>query len=397
MPLLLIVASQLSFMTASFMLFTFMPIVGQSLASDPKWANLPLAACMAVMVLCTFPLSLWMIKHGRGVPLRVGMAINIAAAFLIALAIQEQHFLLIIAACGLFGIGSTCANFFRFAAMELVEPPKQGFAISMIMAVGVVAAVLGPNLAKFSQQWQVPDFYATGYLIMGLSVFALLLLLPIRFATPKTSDQAIPDAPICKPNLYKTIFCATTAFFVMALIMTATPLHMHHHHHDFEQTAWVIQWHMLGMYAPAFITAPLIKRLGQLKLQIIGAVILLLSLLVNLIGESVTLLTLGLFLLGVGWNFLFIGASTQLASLVKSRQAKKWQGINDFIVFSAATLAVLGSAWLLTLVSWQWLNLMMIVMPLACIVILSQQLLTKKQSHVQPQSLSQTKTAATKP
>jgi len=257
-----------------------------------------------------------------------------------------------------FGFSIACANFYRFSAMELVDKNKQPLAISAVMAAGVIAALIGPNLSALTKDWGFEQAFSASVLAyVPISVIALILLFCIKWPQLKSSTHNL-DSPVnIKDQIWKPMFTAAVAYGVMILIMSATPLHMSHHHYDYSDTAWVIQWHLVGMFAPSFFISSLVKYLGLRGLLLLGVYVLTSSLLVNLIAQSKLMLTIGLLLLGIGWNFLFIGASQWLMKLSENRNSSKVQGINEVMVFGLASIATLSSGWLLQEFGWITLNL----------------------------------------
>jgi MFS family permease len=384
-----LVSAQLFFMIANMMFVTMAPILGKQLLDNPSYATLPMAMSMLAMLVFSMPISLWMGKKGRGPAFKLGLLSNMVAAVFFFMALQLHLFSLLLVGGIFFGFSIAAANFYRFAAMELVNEDKRAKAISAIMAVGVVAAMIGPNLGSFVKDMVFEVEFSSSVLsFIPLSIMALIMIFMIKW--PSQKDQEIPTNENSKENsahkknknnkinlwntgLWKPILTAMTAYGVMVLVMSATPLHMHHHHYDFSDTAWVIQWHVLGMFAPSFFTGWLVKKMGLNGLIIAGVVILFGSVAVNLIADDRSLLTLGLILLGVGWNFLFIGSSQWLAQFTAKlnvKQRSKVQGINEVLVFGLASAATLSSGWIINVFGWQMLNIAALPILLLLLVVL---------------------------
>ncbi|MCE2570250.1 MFS transporter [Motilimonas eburnea] len=376
--LALLIAMQILFMVGNMMFVTLAPVLGNQLAGTMSLATLPMAVSMLSMLVSSFPLSMAMGRFGRKPLFASGLIANCLAGCGFYLALRWASFELFILASVGFGFAISCANFYRFSAMELVAPAQRPLAISGIMAAGVVAAFIGPNLGALTKDiWLSPSFSTSVLLYIPLTVLSLLLLMNIRFPAPASiSNAASTKLPI--NQIWRPIFTAAVAFAVMVMVMTATPLHMFACGFEFSDSAWVIQWHVLGMFAPSFFVSQLVKRIGLKGLMSAGAVILIASALLNLNVSSKTGLTLGLVLLGVGWNFLFVGASQWLMALCENQNSAKIQGVNEVCVFGLATLATLSSGWLLDTFGWETLNIT--VLPL--LLLLLGLLLTVKPKHL---------------
>ncbi|MCE2595959.1 MFS transporter [Motilimonas cestriensis] len=356
--LVLLVLVQVLFMIGNMMFVALAPVLGKELAGSMSLATLPLAISILTMLICSFPLSMAMGQFGRKPVFAFGIVANLAAGVIFFTAVKLQLFSLFLLGSVVFGLSMASANFYRFAAMELVEKHRQALAISAVMAAGVVAAVVGPNLGAVTQHLFFEQAFASSVLLyIPISIIAMALLLFIQWPQLQASSTKV-DLPLdLKGEIWQPMFTAAVAYGVMVLIMSATPLHMSHHHYDFSDTAWVIQWHLIGMFAPSFFVSGLVKRLGLKGLLLLGALVLVASLLVNLIAQSRTLLTLGLLLLGIGWNFLFLGASQWLMKLSEHKNGAKVQGVNEVLVFGFAAIATFSSGWLLAEFGWITLNL----------------------------------------
>lgn len=376
--LALLIAMQILFMVGNMMFVTLAPVLGNQLAGTMTLATLPMAVSMFSMLLSSFPLSMAMGRFGRKPLFACGLIANILAGSCFYMALQNSSFNLFILGSVGFGFAISCANFYRFSAMELVAPAQRPMAISGIMAAGVVAAFIGPNLGALTKDlWLSPAFTTSVLLYIPLGLLSLLILMKIRFPAPIIASSSVTaELPI--GQIWRPIFVAAVAFAVMVMVMTATPLHMYACGFAFSDSAWVIQWHVLGMFAPSFFVSHLVKRIGLKGLMTTGAIVLIGSAILNLNVSSKAGLTLGLLLLGVGWNFLFVGASQWLMALCENQNSAKIQGINEVFVFGFSTLATLSSGWLLDTFGWQPLNLT--VLPI--LLVLLGLLLTLKPKHL---------------
>ncbi len=372
-----LVIAQTLFLIGNMMFVALAPILGKQLSDNASFATLPLGVSILTMLICSFPVSLWMGRRGRQPAFVMGLLANAVASVVFFFAIQIHSFSALLLGCVVLGLAMACANFYRFAAMELVAASAQSQAISAVMAVGVVAALVGPNLAAFTKNLYFPlDFSSSVLTLLPLSLLGLLSIVLVRWPLPPreehkrqsvhVSSKGEFDWALCKP-----IFSAMVAYGVMVLVMSATPLHMDHGGYAFVDTAWVIQWHVLGMFAPSFFVGWLVQRISLNGVMILGGLVLLVALLVNLIANNRALLTLGLLLLGVGWNFLFLGASQWLVQLSVGKPAARIQGINEVCVFGLAAVASFSSGWLINVLGWSVLNLLALPLLLGLLLLLS--------------------------
>ncbi len=230
------------------------------------------------------------------------------------------------------------------------------------MAGGVLAAVLGPNLAIYSQKWSTDGLYISAFAVLiVLYITALVLLQTIRFPAAHTQNcYAKPDSLkdiIYRPNFMIAVLAAMVAYAVMNILMTATPLAMIGCGFDFTRAAGVIEWHVLGMFVPAFFTGRLIELFGAKKMILAGGVLFIACIAINMHGLSIWHFSTALILLGVGWNFMFIAATSLFSQSYEVKNKSKAQAFNEFFVFSCVTITALLSGWLESTVGWQNLNL----------------------------------------
>jgi len=356
---LLLAACQAMLMTGGSLLIATSALVGYRLAPDKALATLPLAAQMLASMLTSIPASLLMQRFGRRAGFLLGSSIGITGAGLATVAIVTGNFALFILGAALSGMFAGFGNYYRFAAADVATVDYRSTAISYVLAGGVIAAFIGPNLAHWTSAWLVAPF-AGSYL-------ALTAILLLSFATQWFLDIPRPEraargsgrtlAAIARqPVFIVAAIGGMLGYGIMALVMTATPLAMHDHHYAFSDTAFVIEWHVLGMFAPSFFTGHLIRRFGVLQVMLVGGVLSAVCVGINLAGTSLSHFWLALFLLGVGWNFLFIGATTLLTETYAPEEKAKTQALNDFLVFSTVTIAVLSAGTLQHRLGWQAVN-----------------------------------------
>lgn len=362
----LLATCQALMMTANVLLITTSALVGQRLAAHHELpeslATLPLAIQFLATMLTTIPASLLMKQLGRRAGFLLGTSMGLTGAALACYAILQQSFILFAMATALFGINNGFGTYYRFAAADSATPDYRATAISYVMAGGVVAALLGTNLANWTRGLLANAPFAGSYFVLiGLYTLSLATLSFIRIPRLDTWTRQHSGRPLRAIVAQKTFIVAVAAamlgYGVMSLIMTATPLAMHAHAHSFSSTAFVIEWHVLGMFAPSFFTGHLIRRLGVANVMLTGALLNGLTVAINLTGTSETHFWAALFLLGVGWNFLYVGGTTLLTEAYDEQEKAKVQALNDFLIFTTATGAILTAGVLQHLYGWRVVNL----------------------------------------
>jgi MFS family permease len=357
---LLLATAQAMMMTGGSLLITTSALVGYRLSPDKALATLPLALQMMAGMLTTIPASLLMQRIGRRGGFLIGSTLGMTGAALAAYAIVSAQFALFALAAVLSGMFTGFGNYYRFAAADTATADYRPRAISYVMAGGVVAALVGPNLANWTRGWLVTPFAGSFLALTGIMLLSFLTIwrLDIPRQATDTHGHGRPLSTIARqPTFIVAAIGGMFGYGVMALVMTATPLAMHEHAYAFGDTAWVIQWHILGMFAPSFFTGALIRRLGVPTVMLAGAVLNSACVLVNLSGTSLEHYWLALLLLGIGWNFLFIGATQLLTETYASAEKGKTQALNDFLVFTTVTLAVLSAGHLQHYFGWRTVNL----------------------------------------
>ena len=362
----LLATCQALMMTANVLLITTSALVGQRLAAHQalpeSLATLPLAIQFLATMLTTIPASLLMKQLGRRAAFLLGSSVGLAGAALACYAILQQSFILFAMATALFGVNNGFGTYYRFAAADSATPDYRATAISYVMAGGVVAALLGTNLANWTRGLLASAPFAGSYFVLiGLYTLSLAAVSFIRIPRPDAATRHHSGRPLREIIAQKTFIVAVAAamlgYAVMSLIMTATPLAMHAHAHSFSSTAFVIEWHVLGMFAPSFFTGHLIRRLGVANVMLTGAVLNGLTVAINLTGSSETHFWAALFFLGVGWNFLYVGGTTLLTQAYSEQEKAKVQALNDFLIFTTATGAILTAGVLQHLYGWRVVNL----------------------------------------
>ncbi|MFD1009246.1 MFS transporter [Oceanisphaera ostreae] len=354
--------AQALLMSGNILLVSISALVGQELAVHPALITLPIACQFLGLITATLPAAHLMQKLGRKTGFVLGNIIGLLGTWVALQGLVASSLAVFALGTFLIGIAIGVGQQYRFAALEACAPPLHSRAISIVMAGGVLAAIIGPNLAILSQNWHAASPYAGAfYGLFALYVLALLLI--VLLPLPKPTISAVKSEIrsyrelFRQPLLMAAVASGMIGYGIMVLIMTATPLAMNHDQHDFNATAYVIQWHVLGMFVPSFFTGSLIRRFTTRRVILWGCGALLLSIAVNLTGQGFWHYWWGLLLLGVGWNFTFIGATHLLTFSYQPAEKAKVQGINEFCVFSAAALGSMFAGQGLVILGWAWLNL----------------------------------------
>ncbi|MEZ9648213.1 MFS transporter [Vibrio sp. 10N.261.52.C2] len=374
-------------MTGNILLISVIGLIGKQIAPSVSMITLPVALQFLGLMAATIPASLISGKLGRKRGFSIGNVVGITGASLATYALSQQHFYLFCFATFLLGIGIGFGTLYRFAAIEVCDENARHRAISISMAGGVLAAVLGPNLAIMSQQWSQDGLYIGAFAsLIGLNILALLILQTIQFPKVSFNSQAPKADPlgviVKAPNFIGAVFAAMVAYAVMNILMTATPLAMIGCGFDFTKAAGVIEWHVLGMFVPAFFTGSLIERFGSRMMILAGGILFVVCIAINIHGESIWHFRAALVVLGVGWNFMFIAATGLFSQSYQSQNKAKAQAFNEFIVFGCVTITAMLSGWLESTAGWQNLNIYVLPFVLAVILLFA---FSARKSRIQKQ------------
>jgi MFS family permease len=359
-------------------------LVGYSLLVDKSWATLPTAVQMTGTMLAVIPASLFMARFGRRAGFTLGAVIGACGASLAMMAIFAGSFLLFCLGTALLGSYTGFAVYYRFAAADAASPGFRGKAISLVMAGGVISAIFGPEAAKWSRGLFDPVLFAGCYLVILCFCFASIALLRFVAIPPAPSGPSGPARPLTRIMRQPAFFLAAPAGMIaygtMSMVMTATPVAMLGCQLSFASTAFVIQWHALGMYAPSFFTGHLIDRFGAPRIMLIGVLLLFACAATALSGTAVTEFWAALTLLGIGWNFLYIGATALLTEAYRPAEKAKTQAANDFLIYATVVPSSFSSGVLLVHLGWGAINMM--IVPVAAVILLLL-LLRRRQMHAE--------------
>ena len=350
-------------------------LAGSQLATDPSLATLPMSMMIVGTATTTFPISLLMKRVGRRTGF-VGCALaGTCGGLLGAYALFERSFVLFLAGAFLIGIYQASASYYRFAAADLASPAFRPKAISWVMTGGIAAALFGTLLVMGTVDLLAPVTFAGTWTAMaGLALIAAVILLAVDI--PYKEDIATatgrPLRVIARqPRYIVAALTGMLSYGIMMLVMTATPVAMLGCGFSVQDSSWVIQWHALAMFVPSFFTGSLITRFGAARISAIGMVLLVGAAISGLMGIRFENFAVGLVLLGLGWNFGFIGGTTLLTTTYEPAERNKAQGLNDFLVFGTTALTSLSAGKLLAWFGWSAVNYAvfpMVAMALAMIV-----------------------------
>lgn len=363
--LILAICQALS-MSGSSLVMTVSALAGQMLATDKSLATVPLALQFTATMVTTIPASLLMGRVGRRVGFTLGQLVGLCGAALSCWAIFQGDFWLFAAGSCLLGVHNAFWQYYRFAAADTAGPDFRAKAISYVLAGGVIAAILGPQISKWTVDLFDPVLFAGGYVgIMVLSTITVLLMQLVRIPKPGVKRFIAAGRPLIEiirqPTFILAVATAMFGYGVMTLVMTATPLAMTICGFGFSDTATVIQWHVLAMFAPSFFTGDLIKRFGVINIIIAGTVLNVGAMAINLSGINIANFTGGLILLGLGWNFMFIGGTTLVTETYQPDEQAKVQAFNDFLVFGTVAAASFSSGALQAKLGWTAVNITLAV------------------------------------
>jgi len=359
-------------MTASSAIISTAPLVGGLLlGADKALATLPLALQFVAMAVTTIPASLYMGRFGRKVGFVTGAMIGVCGGVLGAYAITEGNFVLFCIASLFTGSFNGFCHYFRFAAADVSTDAFRSKAISYVLAGSVFAALLGPTLARNTYDI-LPVSYAGVYLaLIGVYLLVATIIsfvdIPRPTAEQRKAAGGRPLAEIARqPKFIIAVCAATFGYLVMSFLMTVTPIAMGVCGFTFSDSSYVIQAHVLGMYAPAFFTGHLINRFGVNNILIAGSVLCGASIVIHLSGIGYLNFLSGLVLVGIGWNFLFTGGTTLLTQTYTPAEKAKVQGLNDFFIWGTISVGAVTSGAVQHSAGWSAVNLVMA--PLVVIV-----------------------------
>ncbi len=387
---LLTACQALSMSIPSFVVFVG-SIIGAHLAPDPAYATVPVAVFMLGSAAAMLPVVLAMRSFGRKPVFIACMLMACGGCVLGMVALQYASFPLYLLSLVVLGIGLAAGQQYRFAAMESVDATQMATAASRVLMGGIVAAFLGPELAARGQALFPVAFQ--GSFVLLLIVTALTAVLLLRFQEPATvAEEHIGGGRSLwvlfkQPVLWAAMGAGVVGFAVMSLIMTATPLHMHVvNGHALEDTKWVIQSHVAAMFVPSFIAPWLIRCMGIRGLIISGMLAYLAVVAAVFTPLGFADYWIGLVLLGIGWNFLFIGGTTLLPESYRAEEKFRMQATNDVTVFGIQALGAMSAGWLVMQFGWQ--TMLFVTLPMLALLALALLIWWRSQTRASRVALS---------
>ncbi|HUG59956.1 MAG TPA: MFS transporter [Candidimonas sp.] len=340
-------------------------IVGLMLASDPTLSTLPVSLYNLGLALSTLPAALLMRQMGRRVAYLLGALLGSASGLVAAMAILRGDFVLFCIGTSMAGFYGACVQSYRFAAADAVAPALRSVAISRVMVGGLAAAIIGPQLVIWTRDaLPAAPFAGSFFAQAALACLALPIIAMFRTPGPTSATASGPPArPLSEiartPQFCVAVVAGVVTYGLMSFVMTASPMAMVACGHTIGEAALGIQWHVLAMFSPSFFTGHLIARFGKPGMTAIGLVMIAASALLALAGLELLNFWGSLVLLGVGWNFGFIGATAMLTDCYHPSERAKVQGLNDFLVFGTVAIASFSSGQLLNTSGWATINMLM--------------------------------------
>jgi MFS family permease len=336
-------------------------LVGYALVDNKTFATLGATSFVVGSAFAAMPAALWMAKVGRRRGFMTGSAIAVVGAAMCALALWLGSFALFCFGTAVIGIYTAFGLQYRFAAAEVAAPEFRAKAISLVLAGGIAGGFLGPLASLWAMDLLPVRFLGSFLVLSAIAIVALGVQSQVRVPPPSMEETRGSGRPLTRiarqPVFIVAALSAALGYGIMNLLMTATPLAMSFCGHPFSAAAFVIEWHVVGMYAPGFFTGSLIKRFGALKVIAVGIVLMGVCVAVALSGIALWQFWTALVLLGVGWNFMYTGGTTLLIDAYTPAEKAKTQGMNDVIIFTVMSISSFSSGALISAAGWNSMNL----------------------------------------
>jgi MFS family permease len=359
----LLAACQAMLFTNNSTLIAINGLAGLSLAPYAALATLPITCWVLGAALSTMPASLHMRRVGRRAGLRSGVFWGVAGALLCAGAIWLQSFWLLCFGTLVWGVYNAYGQYYRFAAADVAGPDFKATAISLVLAGGLVGGILGPTTSRLTVDLVGPKFFGAYLALIAFALVTRTLLAYLRIPDPPPAGRTAPAGrPLsqiaAQPKFVVAVLCGAIGYGVMNFVMTGTPIAMQACGHAYGDAAFVISSHVIGMFAPSFVAGPLMRRIGVLRVLGLGVALNLVTIAIALSGITLAHFWWALVLLGVGWNFLYIGGTTLLTETYRPEELAKAQGANDQAIFIVMTISSLSAGVTVTGAGWERVNLL---------------------------------------
>jgi len=357
----LLAACQALLFTNNSTLIAINGLAGLALAPYVGLATLPVTCWVLGGAIGTMPASLHMKRVGRQRGLTSGTAWGIVGALLCAGAIWAQSFWMLCFGTLIFGVYNAYGQYYRFAAADIASVDFRATAISLVLAGGLVGGILGPTSSRWTVQLLTPKFMAAYLVLIGFALATMFLLRFIRIPTPSAAEQSASGRPLrriaAQPKFIVAVAAGAIGYGVMNFLMTSTPIAMQVCGHPYGDAAFVISSHIIGMFAPSFVTGPLIRRMGVLPVMFAGALLNFAAIGIALSGIAVAHFWWSLVILGVGWNFLYLGGTMLLTETYRPEERARAQGTNEQAIFIMMAISSLTSGLTVTTAGWERVNL----------------------------------------
>ena len=367
----LLAACQALLFTNNSTLIAINGLAGLALAPSATLATLPVTCWVVGGALATMPASQYMRKVGRQSGLMRGAAIGIVGALICAAAVWQASFWLLCFGTLVFGTFNSFGQYYRFVAAEVAPLEFRATAVSLVLAGGLVGGILGPSLSRVTIDLIEPKFTGAYLTLIAFILVTIAILSRIRVPNLSAAEQAARGRPLSEiarqPKYIVAVLSGAISYGVMNFLMTSTPIAMRGCGHPFGDAAFVISSHVVAMFAPSFLTGPLIRRAGVIPVMLAGAALNIASIAMAISGLAVANFWWAMVLLGVGWNFLYIGATTLLTETYRPEERAKAQGANETAIFAMMALSSFSSGMIVTNAGWEKVNYA--AMPLIAIVI----------------------------
>ena len=335
-------------------------LVGYSLVDVKTIATLGATTYVLGSAMATMPMSLWMGRVGRRRGFMAGALINVGGCAIAVAALSLKSFALYCVATAVIGIYNAIGLQYRFAAAEVAAPADKARAISLVLAGGIVGGFLGPAITRWGRDLFAAPFLGSFLMLAGVALVALAVQSQVHVPKPAATGHADGGRPLSEivrqPVFVVAALSAVVGYGLMNLLMTATPLAMDFCGLPYAQAAFVISWHVVGMYAPGFFTGSLIDRFGVLNVILAGAAVMAAGALVALTGNALAHFLAALVLIGVGWNFMYTGGTALLTESYTPVEKARTQGANDFIMFSTMAVSSFSSGAMVSTTGWEAMN-----------------------------------------
>jgi MFS family permease len=356
----LLAGCQAMLFTNNVTLISLAALAGFSLADNKMLSTLPATAYVVGAALTTLPASFFMKRFGRQTGFQVGTSMGIVGASICCLALWLHNFWLLCAGIVVLGVYNAFGQYYRFAAADAASYDFKAKAISLVLTGGLVGGIIGPEMSKHTRDMFAVPFLGAYASLIVFCLITMVLLAFIRIPQLSVAERQEPVRPLAQimaqPAFAVAVTGSALGYGVMSLLMTATPLAMGLCGHPYSSAALVIEWHVIGMFAPSFFTGTLIRRFGVASVMLAGTALEALCVCIALSGVLVANFWWALTLLGVGWNFLYVGGTTLLTECYRPSEKAKAQGMHDFLVFLTTATSSFSSGLLMNRNGWEMLN-----------------------------------------